>query len=310
MPQTLLDVIVESNTEKEVEPMKNIIYIIFACVFIIACGDESINIITDDEKSVSYDWNQNGSESNVVIERNLEPVVNNKAAADLVDEKNLVGTPLIDEPEPEPIVEIIPEPNEPEVAVEPDPIRINDDEKPPMVIADIRGKLIKADKYEVSIEAFCKVFPHMRETLIKRIIKSLQRGAFKFPEPDINKYPAIVTYSKAVEYAESIGRRLPTTQEWKGLANGNGIHGKSNHGRGWICLAAEQRVKHVDRKGAVANGFGVYEMMGNVEEWCDGRRVAGISYKRCDANVRNWFPIKVPTFDDDVSGFRCVDDIE
>ena len=194
--------------------------------------------------------------------------------------------------------------------VEPDPIRINDDEKPPMVIADIRGKLIKADKYEVSIEAFCKVFPHMRETLIKRIKDMLKRGAFKFPEPDINKYPAIVTYDKAVEYAESIGRRLPTTQEWIDLANGNGIHGKSNHGRGWICLADEQRVKHVDMKSSVANGFGVYEMMGNVEEWCQNRVAAGIYYKQCDANIRNWFPIKVATFNDTTSGFRCVDDLE
>ena len=290
--------------------MKNIIYIIFACLIVISCGDETTGIIKDDEKSVRFDWTQDDSKSNEIVEANLGPTVFNKKRDNIVDEKNVVGTPLIAETVQEPVDEDIPEPNEPEVAVEPDPIRINDDEKPPMVIADIQGKLIKADKYEVSIEAFCKVFPHMREGLIKRIKDMLKRGAFKFPEPDINKYPAIVTYDKAVEYAESIGRRLPTTQEWIELANGNGIHGKSNHGRGWICLADEQRVMHVDRKGAVANGFGVYEMMGNVEEWCDGRVAAGITYGQCDANIRRWFPIKVPTFNHSASGFRCVDDVE
>ena len=290
--------------------MKNIIYIIFACLIVISCGDETTSIIKDDEKSVRFDWTQDDSKSNEIVEANLGPTVFNKKRDNIVDEKNVVGTPLIADTVQEPVDEDIPEPNEPGVAVEPDPIRINDDEKPPMVIADIQGKLIKADKYEVSIEAFCKVFPHMREGLIKRIKDMLKRGAFKFPEPDINKYPAIVTYDKAVAYAESISRRLPTSKEWIELANGDGNKGRGNHGRGWICNVRQQRVMHVDRKWAVANGFGVYEMTGNVEEWCQGRVAAGVSYGQCDANIRDWFPIKVALFDNTKSGFRCVDDVE
>ena len=310
MPQTLLDVIVESNTEKEVEPMKNIIYIIFACVFIIACGDESINIITVHEKSVSYDWNQNDPENTVVIERNIKPIVNNKSAADLVDEKNLVGTPLIADTVQEPVDEDIPEPNEPEVVVEPDPIRINDDEKPPMVIADIGNKLIKVDKYEVSIEAYCKVYPHMRETLINRIRDHHKRGNHGLGT-DIDKYPAIVTYDKAVEYSGIIGRRLPDRHEWVEIAAGDGNRGKGNHGKGWACLVDQQRIKHVDRKGSVPNGFGVYEMTGNVWEWCDDRIVAGVFWQLCmNEKRKDWFPLSRAQNDTSRSGFRCVDDIE
>ena len=55
--------------------MKNIIYIIFACLIVISCGDETTSIIKDDEKSVRFDWTQDDSKSNEIVEANLGPTV-------------------------------------------------------------------------------------------------------------------------------------------------------------------------------------------------------------------------------------------
>ena len=310
LPQSHLDAIIISNTRKEVRCMRNIFYILFACFILVSCGTEGIDILKDTEKTAVFDWDTKDSENRTFASIKNKRIIVDDNDAEFVDEKNVVGTTLIADPKPEPDIENV----EPQiidvVEIEPEPIRIDDADKPETVLADTPIKLMRVDKYEVSIEAYCKVFPHMREALHERIIKSLRRGIRRWPEPNINQYPAVVTYVNAVRYAEAIGRRLPTTEEWKWIAGGAGNKGTGNHGKGWICLTDDQYVKHVDNNNGKPNGYGTYEMVGNVSEWCDGRRIAGISFRVCDGNIRKWFPIGMAQFENTTAGFRCVENVQ
>jgi formylglycine-generating enzyme len=86
---------------------------------------------------------------------------------------------------------------------------------------------------------------------------------------DFDDHPVIhITYADAEAYAEWCGRRLPTEQEWEYAARG----GQKNIRYPWGDTITKAYANYAsDSTCAVmnyqANGYGLYDMVGNVWEW-------------------------------------------
>lgn len=145
------------------------------------------------------------------------------------------------------------------------------------------------------------------------------------PRPDAEDKPVgHVSYYDAVRfckwYAEEIGStvRLPTSREWEAAARG-GItgarypwgwgapQGRANYAGKAVCSAARYS----------ANGYGLYDMAGNLFEWCraDGPEAAPIrggSWAEKDPDVlRVFYEDSIdPQYRGGDVGFRIVREIE
>ena len=89
--------------------------------------------------------------------------------------------------------------------------------------------------------------------------------------PDFPNFPVVgVSYSDAVAYAEWRGVRLPTEAEWEYAARGGLVGKKFPNGDNIDEKSANY---HNNQKGTtvvgsfLANGYGLYDMSGNVREW-------------------------------------------
>ena len=278
--------------------MKNILKgfcVLMMCVSLFSCGEESI--ITDTTKDDTR-VREISSEINIKETAGFHnPITQKKRDLINVDEikveDNVIETPVV--PEPEKIDQVDNE----VIDIEIEEVEIN---KPRefssenMVIIDSLSLYI--DKYELSIGEYCEVFPDMFDELVERIENSNDHWRSNL-HPNEN-YPAILFHEEAVEYGEIMGKRLPTWKEWLHVAKGNGSIGVSNmnHSR-VLCINAEKQIFHVVNDQQHPNGYGVYEMMGNVTEHCiyidkHGKRyatAAGLYWKSCAGMIRNWFPL-------------------
>ena len=123
------------------------------------------------------------------------------------------------------------------------------------------------DKYEVTnaqYHAFCIATERSLPTFwgIERFKSSL----------DYPDHPVIgVSNNDALAYAQWCEKRLPTEAEWEYAARG-GLEGKK-YDRGDEFKAEDANTSKSESKSPVAvgsylpNGYGVYDMVGNVREW-------------------------------------------
>ncbi len=155
-------------------------------------------------------------------------------------------------------------------------------------------------KYEVTNEEYCyflndygsdkvKSGAYSGESMINfsgswkaEKCRIIQRGANYSVESGYSKYPVIyVTWYGANEYCQWLSRktgktyRLPTEAEWEYAAGGGSIHQKyagtdsenSLSSYAWYDDNSGSKTHKVGTKSP--NKFGLYDMAGNVWEWCN-----------------------------------------
>ena len=112
-----------------------------------------------------------------------------------------------------------------------------------------------------------------------RIDKRFHRGTYlkhwsgnNYPSGKANHPVVNVSWYAAMAYAEWAGKRLPTEAEWEYAARGGVAGKKYPSGKNTISPREANYADHVGDTTAVgryaANGYGLYDMAGNVSEWC------------------------------------------
>ena len=297
----------------------NILCVLILCLSMFSCDNELIltELITDNGQITSDD---NLIETTVAAEKTdkSEDAINS-ITSEPVEETSFIDN--VDTLEDD--VEIVDISEDVEVTVD----NVDDTEIEPSLenMVKIDALNLYVDIYELSIAEYIKEFPDDRDILIER---AAETNPLRRLSPPMIDYPALLSYDQTVEYAERVGKRVMTTDEWEFIAKGNGNRGVGNvivnnpH-----CDVVWGILIHVDDSKNPPNGYGVYEMMGNYEEWCywidvlgEGAPhftknriypyIAGVNFDECLNLIRNWYRMNPKQFDPALVAARYVVDID
>ena len=150
-----------------------------------------------------------------------------------------------------------------------------DDEKPRR---NVYVDAFRIDRYEVTNAQYKKFIDANPQWQKNRIPEKYHDGDYlkhwngnNYP-PDKGKHPVVyVSWYAAMAYAEWRGKRLPTEAEWEKAARGN------RYGRdyAWGDSLDPSKANYGEEIGDTTpvgtydmNGYGLYDMTGNVWEWC------------------------------------------
>lgn len=120
---------------------------------------------------------------------------------------------------------------------------------------------------------------------------------------DVQKFCALLSKQENAEY------RLPTADEWKSAAKARGVSaaeiGSELRAFAWSLDDTGHGARVVGTKRP--NGLGIYDMLGNVAEWCADKNVRGGSFLHslagCHVNAES---PRHETFKSNDVGFRVV----
>lgn len=119
-----------------------------------------------------------------------------------------------------------------------------------------------------------------------------------------NKSVVQVSWYDAVAYAKWAGKRLPTEAEWEFAARGGSE--SMQYVRGAKFMPAGKYVTNT----VPANGYGLFDMAGNVWQWCSQRVVKGGSILCRPFYCEGYRPTALtgipPNTGSSETGFRCV----
>jgi formylglycine-generating enzyme required for sulfatase activity len=127
-------------------------------------------------------------------------------------------------------------------------------------------------RHEVTLDPFYMDIHEVTNKQYDKFLKDTGRRNpdFWFPEIDLPDEPVVgVSWNDAAAYAAWAGKRLPTEAEWEYAARGGTMEGKYPWGDSFdpgFANVGSFGIAPV--KSFRPNDYGLYDMIGNVWEWC------------------------------------------
>jgi formylglycine-generating enzyme required for sulfatase activity len=140
------------------------------------------------------------------------------------------------------------------------------------VVGADKGFPDEQPKHEVSIAPFYIDIHEVTVAQYQKFLTETDRDppGFWLPEIDRPDEPVVgVSWEDAAAYAKWAGKRLPTEAEWEYAARGGTTDGRYPWGdEPDLQFANVGSFGIAPVKSFKPNGYGIYDMIGNVWEWC------------------------------------------